>query len=83
MPTKLSAEFKKLDAVHALAAKASLAMAMPHLAEANRNLEFGVPYEMGAPLGLIITYVGCVINLVEQAIKDLADWPEPPQKEGG
>ncbi len=82
MPAKSSIEFKRLDAAHALAAKDSLAMAMPHLAEASRNLEFGVPYEMGAALGLIITYVDCATNLVEEAIKGLKDLPDLPQKEG-
>lgn len=75
LAAKRSPELKKLDAARALAAKEALALAMPHLAEASRNLEFGVPYEMGAPLGLIITYVDCATNLVEEAIKELKEWP--------
>lgn len=75
MPAKRSTELKKLDAVHAVAAKESLAMAMPHLAEASRNLGFGVPYELGATLGLIITYVDCATSLAKEAVKGLKEWP--------
>ena len=69
-------EFKKLDAAHALAAKESLALAMPHLAEASRNLEFGVPCENCIGLPMIIMYVDCATNLLKEAIEELREWPQ-------
>ena len=80
---KRSLEFKKLDAAHALAAKESLALAMPHLTEASRNLEFGVPCENCIGLPMIIMCVDCATNLLKDAIEELKEWPSPPQKEGG
>jgi len=74
-------QFKQFDVIHAVAARASLGTAMCHLAEATASLKFGVPYEIGDKLGMIITYVDCATSLLREARNGLANWPEPPLPE--
>ena len=74
--------FKTLDAAHALAAKASLIQAIPHLTEALRNLEFGVPCENCVEFRSILDFVDCAATLTQEAVSWLEkEWPELPTEE--
>lgn len=74
-PKGSAMDFKKLDANHALAAKVSLALAMPHLVDAVTSLEFGVPCEDCEKLRMILTFVDCAASLTKEAVRRLAEWP--------
>ena len=75
---KRSPEFKKLSFNQAVAARASLGMALCHLVDAATSLESGVPCEDCKQLRQIITYVDCATSLAREAEKGLGEWPEPP-----
>jgi len=84
MPAKRSKmEFKQLSGACAVQARASLGMAIFHLADATRSLETGVPCENCDNLRMILTFVDCARSLLQGATKRLRRWPEPPQEEGG
>jgi hypothetical protein len=74
-------QFKKLTSNQAVAARASLGMALCHLFDASRSLDLGVPCENCEKLRQIITYVDCATSLAREAQKGLGEWPEPPAGE--
>lgn len=79
MPTKGSKiQFQQLSGACAVQVRASLGMAIFHLADATRSLETGVPCENCENLRMILTFVDCARSLLEAATERLRDWPKPP-----
>ena len=74
----MAAPWRQLDATHARVACESLRNAQAYLAATTKSLETGVPCAEGDPLRLILTYVDCAANLLQESIDLLAHWPGVP-----